>query len=76
MFGGFLTVSRSSGGMPLPVLNMKEGTGEDLNSSMRSVSGTGSMVHGGSKSDNEATWRAFLMRSGRVAQCPSTDRVV
>ena len=42
-FGGFWGASRSSLGMVLGVLRRSEGTGEDLNASMRSVSGTGSM---------------------------------
>lgn len=42
--GGFLAMSSSSGGIPAELLlRRKDGTGEDLNASMRSVSGTGSM---------------------------------
>lgn len=42
--GGFLTMSRSKGGIEFGLLlKSREGTGEGLNASMRSVSGTGSM---------------------------------
>lgn len=42
--GGFLTISRSNGGIAFELLlRSREGTGEDLNASMRSVSGTGSI---------------------------------
>lgn len=42
--GGFLATSSWSGGMPGGLLLSKsDGTGDDLNASMRSVSGTGSM---------------------------------
>lgn len=45
MVGGFLAMSSSSGGIPAELLLKRKdgGTGEDLNASMRSVSGTGSM---------------------------------
>lgn len=66
--GGFLGILRSSLGMILGGLRRREGTGEDLNSSIRSVSGTGSMSargerHAGKRCRSGALEvRAFLQR--------------